>query len=209
MWLVVLRTLSRSPGGTMSVSGPSSSQWTRPIGKTSPCPVSVFVLPGHQHGSLYCFLSGHSSSLSRSFRRLWVVRVFQLWWSREAAPAWTAWMPTQRKHPFIGFTGHWRASHLGRAEICRYKSHREHSVLLIMIISHSHVLYNFDEWLTRAHWCWCFRMRNQMKELKLRLCRDVCLFCAGRWRRCALSCWRRTRCLSWLKTWTASLVTTS
>lgn len=33
MWIVVLRTLSRSPSGTMSVSGPSNSRWIRPIGK--------------------------------------------------------------------------------------------------------------------------------------------------------------------------------
>lgn len=34
MWTVVLRTLSRSPSGMMSVSGPSNSQWRRPIGET-------------------------------------------------------------------------------------------------------------------------------------------------------------------------------
>lgn len=126
--------------------------------------------PGHglTMFCLYSFLSGLSSSLLRSLRRLWMAQVFPHWWNREAAPAWTVWMPTQRRLPSIGFTRHWRSLCLGRVEICR--------------------------------------MRAQVEELKLHLYRDVFLFCLGRWRKCARSCWRNTQCLSWLKTWTASLV---
>lgn len=140
-----------------------------------------------------CLLSAHSSSLSRSLRRPWAVPVFLLWWSREAVQIWTAWTLTQRKPPSIEFIGCWRAPCLERAGIRRYGSHW--SVFLIFtLISFGDNSFSFY-----------FRLRER-RALKLLPYKNICLFCSGRWRRCASSCWRRTQPLSWLKIWTALLV---
>lgn len=50
--------------------------------------------------------SGPYSSLSRSLRRPLMVPAFPRWWNREAAPAWTPWIPVLRKHLPTGSSWH-------------------------------------------------------------------------------------------------------